>query len=261
MNLAEATTSTMRLRNQPVAFLSQPHRFISPELQPVAGGAAAELVERLQVINARLGPDCFCQFLRRKEVCGRYHCDLRDLSRRFLDHAVALTSASGERFVMGSNHTDNPGKGWHLGPGAREPAGEGAERLRHVGISWEVLKVSPYFPGRTTSIVFRREKRPRGHYAPPRANLRSFVADKLHEGLLIGLDAGWRAGLNVELARTRLDEATKVGDLAQVDRATTTLLDCTHTEMQAALATLKMMGLAVDLIDAVKAEAKEAGRS
>ncbi len=74
------------------------------------------------------------------------------------------------------------------------------------------------------------------------------------------MDAGWRAGLNVEMAQAELDEATGTGDLEQAGRATNRLLACAQTETEAAVATMKMMVLAVDVLAAVKAEAKDAGQ-
>lgn len=255
MTSLAAVSSIVRLPNQPVAFLSAAYRDIPAKLHPIASQAVTDLVRRLDLKNARLGPDCFCAFLQRREACGRYDCDLRDLSRKYLDHSVSLRSQAGERFIMGSNYTDDDRKNWHLGSAAREPIGEDAERLRHVGVSWEILPISVYYPEHTTSIVFHRQKRPRGHYAPSRANLRSFVAGKVHEGLLAGLDAGWRAGQNVELALKKLDEATVTGDLERIDRATTMLLECAQTEMKVGLSAAKMMGIAMDFIGEASGDA------
>lgn len=260
MTSTQAVQSTVPLPTQPLAFLSAAHARIPLETRATAGQAAADLVRRLGLKNARLGPDCFCDFLRRRDPCGRYDCDLRDLSRKFLDHSIALRSQTGDRFLMGSNYTDDDGKNWHLGQGAREPVGEDADRLRHVGISWEILPISVYYPGHTTSIVFRREKHPRGRYAPSHTEVRKRLAAMLHEGLATGLDAQERAKEIVSLARRKWDEAIATGDVDLANRASTAYFECTKAQLQAGLATTQMMGIAMDFIAEARASVSESER-
>jgi len=115
-----------------------------------------------------------------------------------------------------------------------------------------VLTTSPYFPGHTTSIVFRRNKRPPGRYAPSRASLKERIAGLLRDGIAMGLAVDRQAEENIALAREKEAEAMATGDTELLNRAITASLESAKAQAQAGLATAQMMGIALDLVSEAK---------